>query len=262
MGSPTYRIRGLILKRTKLGESDVICTILAENGSQIRAVAKGARKPSSSLSSRVELFSLCDLLVVKGKSLDIIKEARFVEGNAALRLDLRLTEAASPMVELLERVTLDSLDNPKLYSLTTKALSTLCSKRNNPSAFLTICAAQLLKAVSISGFKPELQACIGCGATDELPHAQQLGRCVAFSYIEGGLLCSQCSSLYETQWLDPAILQWVHILMYSTFEQIESYTLSPDIQIELLHFIQTWVKTHIGYTLKSLTYIFSYGMQE
>ena len=244
MGSPTYRIRGLILKRTKLGESDVICTILAENGSQIRAVAKGARKPSSSLSSRVELFSLCDLLVVKGKSLDIIKEARLVEGNAALRLDLRLTEAASPMVELLERVTLDSLENPKLYSLTTKALSTLCSKRDTPSVFLTLCAAQLLKAVSISGFKPELQVCIGCGALDEVNRALQQSNRVAFSYI------------------DPHILQWAHILMYSTFEQVESYTLSSDMQLELLRFIQTWIKTHIGYTLKSLTYIFSYGLQE
>ncbi len=262
MGSPTYRIRGLILKRTKLGESDVICTILAENGSQIRAVAKGARKPSSSLSSRVELFSLCDLLVVKGKSLDIIKEARLVEGNAELRFDLRLTEAASPMVELLERVTLDSLDNPKLYSLTTKALSTLCSKRDTPSVFLTLCAAQLLKAVSISGFKPELQACIGCGALDEVTRALQQSNRVAFSYIEGGLVCSQCTSQYETQWIDPHILQWAHILMYSTFEQIESYTLSSDMQLELLRFIQTWIKTHIGYTLKSLTYIFSYGLQE
>ena len=79
-----------MLRRTKLGESDVICTLLSSDGSQIRAVAKGARKPSSSFASRLEVCSVCDLLLCQGKSLDIVKEARLLQGNEHLRGDYSL----------------------------------------------------------------------------------------------------------------------------------------------------------------------------
>ena len=38
---PTYDARAIVLRKTKLGESDLILALLAEDGSQIRAVAKG-----------------------------------------------------------------------------------------------------------------------------------------------------------------------------------------------------------------------------
>ena len=62
-GRRTYRTRAIVLDRTKLGETDLILTLLAEDGSQRRAVAKGARKPGGRLAARVELFSECDLLL-------------------------------------------------------------------------------------------------------------------------------------------------------------------------------------------------------
>ena len=52
MASPrTYRTRAIVLDKTKLGESDLILELLAENGSLVRAVAKGARKPGSRLAA-------------------------------------------------------------------------------------------------------------------------------------------------------------------------------------------------------------------
>ena len=42
-----YNERCIVLKHTKLGETDAIVTMLASDGSQVRAVAKGLRKPAS-----------------------------------------------------------------------------------------------------------------------------------------------------------------------------------------------------------------------
>ena len=83
MARPTYTARVIVVRKTKLGESDLILTLLAEDGSQLRAVAKGARKPKSSFASRLELFSVADVLCARGRSLDVVSEARLVEGNAA-----------------------------------------------------------------------------------------------------------------------------------------------------------------------------------
>ena len=42
-GRHTYRTNAIVLDRTKLGEQDLILTLLASDGSEVRAVAKGAR---------------------------------------------------------------------------------------------------------------------------------------------------------------------------------------------------------------------------
>ena len=89
MAQPTYSLRALVLRRTKLGESDLILTLLAEDGSQQRTVAKGARRPKSSFAARTEPFCVIDALCAKGRSLDILKEARLVAAHDALRCNRR-----------------------------------------------------------------------------------------------------------------------------------------------------------------------------
>lgn len=260
MASATYQSRVLVIKRTKLGETDCICTLLSQDGSQIRAVAKGARKPTSPFTSRLELFSVCDVLFVKGKSLDIIKEARLVEGYPHLRENLEKTEAASPIAELLEKGTVDSLENAQLFALSTKALSFLDRQTFPDSSLLMITSAYLIKAMSFLGFKPQIDQCIGCG-DKVIGGITQPGELVNFSFLEGGITCSVCSHDFETQWVKGEVIQWIYTLLYSTFEQILTFSISDSLQYDILRFLQQWIKVHLGYSLKSLTYIFSYGLQ-
>ena len=77
-GQGAYRIEALVLRKTKLKESDLIVTLLAEDGSLVRAVAHGARKPQSPFASRLEPCAVVDVLLARGRSLDVAKEARFV----------------------------------------------------------------------------------------------------------------------------------------------------------------------------------------
>ena len=64
-GSRTYRTKVLVLDKTKFKETDLILTMLDERGRQVRAVAKGARKPGGRLAARCELFCTC-LLYTSG----------------------------------------------------------------------------------------------------------------------------------------------------------------------------------------------------
>ena len=81
-GRRTYRTRAIVLDRTKLAEQDLILTLLSADGSQVRAVAKGARKPGGRLAARVELFCETDFLLAAGRSLDVVSEASLVEPHA------------------------------------------------------------------------------------------------------------------------------------------------------------------------------------
>lgn len=268
MASRTYSIRALVLRRTKLGESDVICTLLSSDGSQIRAVAKGARKPSSSFASRLEVYSVCDLLLCRGKSLDIVKEARLVEGNAHLRSDIVLMESAAPMVELLDKTTQAGLEDERLFPMTCAALQSLkaCVQASVPAidseAFdldNAVCApvltaAHLLKALAILGFRPRFDVCVSCGRPFSLESAREH---ISFSLIDGGLLCSRCRAGHESIRLSRDTVLWAQALLFSTFPEISRFGIDGASCMSLLRFLQMWIRQHLGMCLKSLDYLVS-----
>lgn len=250
MAAPTYSIRALVLRRTKLGESDVICTLLSSDGSQVCAVAKGARKPTSTFASRLEVYSVCDLLLSKGRNLDIIKEARLVAGNEHLRVDIAPMEAAAPMVELLERSTQVGLEDARLFEMTIKALATLKDVEEEQLPLVT--AAHLLKALGILGFRPRFDVCVGCGTPQSI---ESFGPFVPFSLLDGGVVCQNCRAQSETIQLSREVAQWSQALLFAAFEEITTFKADSAITFAILRFLQLWIRQHIGTNLKSLTFL-------
>lgn len=261
MASRTYSVRALVLRRTKLGESDVICTLLSSDGSQIRAVAKGARKPSSSFASRLEVFSVCDLLLCEGKSLDIVKEARLVQGNAHLRGNIELAQAAAPMVELLDKTTQVGLEDAKLFPMVCTALSCLsaCSSSGGKGDGEASCAdpacltaASLLKTLAVIGFRPRFDACVSCGVPIDVA---ALPARVSFSLMDGGLVCGECRGSSQTVSLTRGVVLWGQALLYSTFSQITQFDMDVADCLAELRFLQMWIRQHLGIRLKSLDFL-------
>lgn len=254
MAQPTYDARGIVLRKTKLGESDLILTLLVEDGSQVRAVAKGARKPASSFASRLELYSVSDVLLARGRSLDVVKEARLVESNERLRRAMEHAACAAPMVELLDRVTQMDLESPRLFALTCTALSSL--GRVDASQAPLICAAHLLKTVSFAGLRPSLSICAGCACDVASAECGE----VFVSYREGGVLCPNCASQVESQLVPGEVVAWSKALLCSTFSAIEDMEAGPSEAFAVLRFCQEWIYEHVGTRLKSLNFLFTCGL--
>lgn len=249
MAAPTFTITGLVLRRTKLAESDVIVTILAEDGSQHRAVAKGARKPTSTFASRLELFSVATILLAKGRNLDIVKEVRLMEGNAPIRSDLFRSSAASPLVELLAKATFQEQPTPRLFNLATAVLATIAHTDEDP---LAPAIAGLLKSLAFLGFKPTFAECIDCASPIDLTGRTR----IPFSYFDGGALCSSCASEHESTPLDAAMLRWAQALLYSTLDQIATYRIDTGTLQDLLVFTNEWIRVHLGLNMRSISFIF------
>lgn len=256
MARPTYHLKGLVLKRTKLGETDVICTLLAEDGSQVRAVAKGARKPQSSFSSRLELGSVCNLLLVQGKTLDMIKEASLIESFSLMRQDLSKFEAVAPMLELLEKTTQPTLPVPRLFDLSFKSIKHVCDASDQ---LLKFCAAYLLKTQAFLGMRPQLTECLDCGKKINLFSLAPDTK-LAFSLFDGGIVCSTCALKHETIWQDVSLLQWIYTLLYSSLDEIAAQSLSDQDVLFLIRFLQKWIQAHLNVKLKSLDFLFTSGI--
>ena len=251
MAQSTYNARVLVLRKTKLGESDLILSLLAQDGSQIRAVAKGARKPTSQFSSRLELYSQADVLLAQGRSLDIVKEARLVTGNAALRESIELSACAAPIVELLDRITQLGLEVPKLFPLTQTALDVLASadSAHGPA----ICAAWLLKAFAFLGIRPSLDRCCVCGEPLACEVGSSAHRTIAFSCSEGGVVCDACR-------VSDVALSWASALLGMRFSDIASIQVDQSCVFDALRLCQTWAQVHASIRLKSLNFLFTCGL--
>jgi DNA repair protein RecO len=151
----------IVCKKTKLAETDLIITGFSEQGRQVRAVAKGARKPGSRLGAHLELYAVVRLLLHKGRSLDTVVEAQSVASNASCRADVLHSAGAAVIVELLDKVSADAADDPRLFAMTVAALASVGAVEE-PGVML-VCAAAILKLSAQIGLRPSLGHCVACG---------------------------------------------------------------------------------------------------
>ncbi|MBO4365829.1 MAG: DNA repair protein RecO [Eggerthellaceae bacterium] len=255
MARPSYQCTVLTLSKTKLGESDLIITGLKQDGSLLRGVAKGARKPTNPFASRLDIFSISECLLAKGKNLDVFSEARAVQPNLNVREDIALSMASYPIVQALSKTCQEGIEAPRVFEMTKMALSTMDSStaENAPS----ITAAFLLKLIALQGFRPSLTHCACCGEEIDLT---QLSSGVSFSYLDGGSMCEACAHVLDVVHVPAATLAWCQTLMMSTFKDILDLRVTPDVSFEVLQVCQGWLRQNMGLNLKSLNAMFTYGL--
>ena len=85
------RTRAIVLRRTDYGEADRILQLLTPLGKQ-SVIARGVRREKSKLAGGIELFSVSEVLIHKGKSSDlgILTGAKLVEYFDAFVKDIEL----------------------------------------------------------------------------------------------------------------------------------------------------------------------------
>jgi DNA repair protein RecO (recombination protein O) len=176
--SHLYRDTAIVLRTYRLGEADRIVVLFTERHGKVRAVAKGVRKTKSKFGARLEPTSHVALQLYEGRELDIVTQAESIDHFRTIRDDLDRIAGASAMLEAVEQLAQDREPNPRLYQMLLGALRSL-SANHSP----LVVPGFFLKALSLEGFRPMVDQCVECGATDRL---------VAFDIEAGGVLCANC----------------------------------------------------------------------
>ena len=243
-GRRTYRTRAIVLDRTKLGETDLILTLLAADGRQLRAVAKGARKPGGRLAARVELFSETDFLLAKGRSLDVVSEASLVEPHAALRGDFERVAAASAVAEVARLTCYEDAPDGYLAPICSRALAA-CEEAADRAHLDLVAAAFAWKVLAHGGWRPELEACCACGDADV----------TFFSPLAGGMLCESCAhEVAGAERVSASGLSWLRALLSLTFDELLAAPVDAETAVWLLGRSHTWAATHLDARLRAMEF--------
>lgn len=191
-----HRDDGIVLRTYKLGEADRIVVFLTKGRGKVRAVAKGVRKTKSKFGSRLEPMSHCALQFYEGRELDLVTQADTIDHFRAVRDDLDRIARGVSMLEVVDQLALEGEGNPELYRMLLGALRTL---ETSPSPLVT--PAFYWKVLALEGFRPEVDACVQCGADDE--------PLVAFDLESGGLLCRGCRRGTAVSADAVRLMQWI-----------------------------------------------------
>ena len=251
----TYKVRAIVLRKTKLAEKDLIITLLCESGEIVRAVAKGARKPGGSFAARTELFSVMDCMLAQGRKLDVLSEARLAKDVDVCEFGLEQATCASAIAELVCTVAQEGLEQPRLFDMTLAALATIATA--DPSHALAITAACLLKVLAISGFRPSLNECVSCG--DEVYRDDDAGP-LFVSFEEGGVVCESCRRNVSCMPIETTTLEWIRALLKARFAEISTMEVHDPVSFSVLQFTRQWSRVHTGRDIRSLDFLFTAGL--
>lgn len=177
-----YRDEAIVLRTHKLGEADRIVTLLTRTHGKVRAVAKGVRRTSSRLGSRLEPFMHVDIQLSTGRNLDIVAQVETLNAfGRPVCEDYGLYTSGTVMLETADRL-VEAEHEPALqqYWLLVGAVRALAAREHAPGLVLD---SYLMRALAIAGWAPSFTDCARCGAPG--PHT-------AFAVAHGGAMCSSC----------------------------------------------------------------------
>lgn len=243
----TFRTPALVLKRRNFGEADRLLTLFTPEHGKFDAVAKGARKPASKKTGHVELFTRADVLIAKGRSMDILTQVEMVKSYLPIREDLIRGAYANYAAELLDRFTYDSdhTHTAALFDLLDSTFARLCDDPD-PRRVIRFYEMRLLDEV---GFRPELQECV---VTHEVVRATDQ----FFSFHDGGVV-SPAGSAHSAGLVGLPLLtlKLLRHLQRSPYQQVGSLTISEALHSDSERVMLGYVSYILESRLQSVAFI-------
>ncbi len=240
-----YRTEAIILRRKDFGEADRLLTLYTPGLGKTRVLAKGVRKPRSRKGGHVELFTHSNLLIAKGKSLDIITQAETIHSFLPIRRELLRTSYAYYAAELLDKFTEEGEENNPLFDLFLRALFWL-SEADDLDLALRYFELHLLTYV---GYRPQLFQCVRCDRPIESAIS-------FFSPRDGGLLCPPCGEGERgCSELSPQVLGTLRYLQTRDYAVCRRLKVERMIHEELETLMHRYIMYLLERRLKSVDFI-------
>jgi DNA repair protein RecO (recombination protein O) len=245
---PVYNDEGIVLRTYSLGEADRIITILTREHGKVRAVAKGVRREKSRFGARLEPFMRNQLQLYQGRSdLQIISQAVCIGPYAhSIMTDFPSYEAATLMAEVADDLIGDDQEpSTAQYLLFVGAISALSRHLHTP---WQIAQSYVLRALSLAGWRPQLNSCVTCGRTDaQVPLTN-------FSVADGGVQCRD----HHTPDSIPLAKSDRELLCALARGDWDKCSAKPSMSVE--HVVEMWARYYLDRPLHSASLIDSnYG---
>lgn len=181
-----FKTDAIVLKKTKLSDSDLILTLFTRKSGKMTVVSKGSRNSKSKLSSSSHPFVFGEYNVSTSDTWNYLNSVDIKDSFYHLREDLTKLSYASYLLELTNHAITENASNTRLFELLVETLNLMNHSSEN-YALLKI--SYEYKLMNILGYRLNMKECVSCSKRDI--------KKFYISPIEGGLICEDCHNNVE-----------------------------------------------------------------
>ena len=213
--------KGLVIREQTTGENDRLVTLLTAAHGLVRAFVRGGKQLKNRRAAATSLFCYGEFALYRGRDAYTVDSAAPIEVFFGLRQDIDRLAAAQYFAQLSYELAVEEQPAPELLRLLLNTLHLLC-KGTKP--LVQIKAVFELRALSISGYMPNILACANCG-TYETP--------VMYFDVDGGCIyCENCPKAGAVA-VSKTVMTAVRYICLTEPGRIFGFVLSPE-QMALL----------------------------
>jgi len=239
-----YVTEAIILKNHDFKEADKLVTFFARREGKLRAIAKGIKKPNSSLRGVIQPFCYSCLHVSRGRELDLITQGRIIEFFGSVREDMVKTLHVLYLMELLDKSLAEADPHPEVFDTTLSVLRYL-----EEGSFSALAVRWFeLKLARELGYAPGLQKCVLCGRE----------KVVVLSIEHGGVLCDLCDTANRCGLvfaLDGESWALLRILDQRDLSFLKRVKPSPRALQAVEQILERYLEYHLGHRLNTKSVI-------
>ena len=174
------KMKGIIIAENNMGDFDKMLTMLTPGLGKISCVAKGARRPKSSLLAGTQFLCFGEYVMYRGQENYTINSCDMIEVFYNLRTDFDKLQYAANITKIIQDVTNENENSYKILQLFLNTLYMLSETDKDPNFITSVFKMKLL---CFLGFKPQIEQCTICGSKENLHY---------FSIKDNGLKCENC----------------------------------------------------------------------
>lgn len=239
----------VIVRRTPVGESDLIVALFTREYGRVSAVARGARRSRRRFPAGLEMLAVLSVTLGRrrrGSELYGLEEAELIDDHRALALDPIALGHASYALELVRELAPPEAPDPGLLDCVVALWRALAA---GP-------APALLRAFELAvcaelGSAVVLDACAACGA-------DVLGVGAVFDPARGGAVCGACaarSTGLGVRPLDEDVRAYLRAVAAGPIAAARAIEVAPDVRIGARDAMLAVVTHLVGHPLTTLEFV-------
>ncbi len=230
-----------------VGESDRLITLLTKEYGILKAYAKGAKSIKSKRASACSLLTYSSFAITRKGEIYRITEAEPISSFFTMGMDVEILSLCQYFCEL-SSVFVEALNpNEEFLRLILNSLHFLTKENKYPPLIKAITEFRI---AVISGYRPDLLACEGCGKFED--------DIMFLSLENGGLFCKECTEITDDLIsLDKTSLSALRHIAFSEFSKLYSFSIPEKNAVALSKISEKYLTFQTDYRFKTLDFYHS-----
>ena len=227
---------GFVLRRFNFRDTSLIATLYTLRFGKIKGIFKGFYTLKKEFSSTLDIFSLNEFVFYPKKNeIWLISHADLVSDYGFLSKDLASAQIGTSFLNLVDKTMQIWDKNEYIFYLIDNCLRALESEDSLKTFYIF-----LIKFLTLSGFKPELNHCLLC--------KNKLEYEVFFSVSKGGLMCNYCrQKAPDVQKISQQAMRSLFYIQSTDFPLVFRLGLSSSCEDEIFYILQRFLSYHCDF---------------